>query len=56
MVLDNDACERLRKQVRVSFWERVDEGHTAVRFATSWATRPEDIEALDAVLGEVLRG
>lgn len=54
VVLGNDAYERLRERVRVSFWERVGESHTAVRFATSWATRSEDIEALDAALGEVL--
>lgn len=30
-----------------SFWEKADEGHTVVRFVTSWSTTPEDIEALD---------
>ena len=25
---------------------RVDESHSAVRFCTSWATRPEDVKAL----------
>lgn len=51
VVLGNDAYEQLRRRVRVSFWERVGADRTAVRFATSWATRPEDLEELDRVLG-----
>ncbi len=31
-----------------SEWERVDENHTAVRFCTSWATKPEAVAALIA--------
>lgn len=46
VVLDNERYEALRQVVAVSYWERVDETHTAVRFATSWATRMEDVEAL----------
>ena len=30
--------------------ERTDDAHTVVRFATSWATTSEDIEALAAIL------
>jgi threonine aldolase len=26
--------------------EKVDDGHRAVRFCTSWATRREDVDAL----------
>ena len=33
-----------------SLWERIDETHTAVRFAASWSTTPEDIAALRALL------
>ena len=50
IVLENDRLERLKKQVNVSFWERADEGHTVVRFATSWATTMEEIEALEELL------
>ncbi|MDD4371266.1 MAG: aminotransferase class V-fold PLP-dependent enzyme [Anaerostipes sp.] len=28
------------------FWEKVDEGHSAVRFCTSWATKEEDVKQL----------
>ena len=36
--------------VKVSFWERTPCGNTVVRFATSWSTREEDVEALATVL------
>ncbi len=50
VVLDNERYESLRKVVATSYWERVDDTHTAVRFATSWATRMEDVEALVKLL------
>jgi len=45
-VLENGFMERLSRRVDFSFWEKYDEKHTAVRFATSWATTMEDVEAL----------
>ena len=50
VVLDNERLAELEQQVAVSFWEKVDDTHTAVRFATSWATRREDVDALIALL------
>lgn len=50
-VIENERMERLAGQVEFGFWERYDETHTVIRFATSWATTQEDVEAL----GEVLR-
>ena len=50
VILDNARLARLREQVRLSFWEAYDRDHTVVRFATSWATRMEDVEALGALL------
>lgn len=50
VVLDNERFEQLRQVVATAFWERVDDSHTAVRFATSWATRMEDVEALVKLL------
>ena len=49
-VLENGALERLRKQVRVSYWSQADEDHTIVRFASSWSTTEADLEALDRAL------
>lgn len=50
VILENEEMERLRKHVDFSFWEKYDDTHTVVRFATSWATTPESIDALMALL------
>ena len=49
-VLDNATMDRLSRNFRFSVWQKVDEGHTAVRFCTSWATKPEAVEALISAL------
>ena len=50
VVLDNEKMKKLEKQVRFSFWEKVDDDHSVVRFATSWATRKEDVDELFKLL------
>lgn len=50
LVLENTRMKELAEQVAFSFWERLDESRTVVRFATSWATRMEDVEALIRLL------
>ena len=42
--------ERLEKEAAFSVWAPLPDGRFAVRFVTSWATRPEDVEALAALL------
>lgn len=46
VVLKNDKLEDLKRLVALSFWEKADEEHTVVRFATSWATKEEDVKNL----------
>lgn len=50
VILDNAQIERLEKQVRFCFWEKIDERRSAVRFATSWATTDEQLEILRSLL------
>lgn len=50
VILENGFMEQLGQQVRFSFWQRFDENHTVIRFATSWATREEDVDALIGLL------
>lgn len=50
VVLDNSKLKELRKNVALCFWEKIDQTHTAVRFATSWATTDKDIEELEKLL------
>lgn len=49
-IVDDATLERLSKDFLFSFWQKVDEDHTAVRFCTSWATRPEAVDALVTAL------
>lgn len=46
VILENNKMEELSKNVSFSFWEKLDEDHTVVRFATSWATKEEDVAEL----------
>lgn len=50
VILENERIRELKKKVMFSFWEKYDEKHTVVRFATSWSTTGEDLEALDEAL------
>ena len=49
-VLPDTEIDRLSGQFSFSFWEKVDETHSAVRFCPSWATPEEAVERLIAVL------
>lgn len=46
ILLDNGKLKNLQNKVAFEVWERPDEEHTVVRFATSWGTAAEDIEEL----------
>ncbi|MCC8105917.1 MAG: low specificity L-threonine aldolase [Clostridiales bacterium] len=50
LIIEDAEAERLKANVVLSFWERTDETHAVYRFATSWATKREDVEALLAIM------
>lgn len=50
IILENNIMEKLKEKVVFSFWEKYDDNHTVVRFATSWATTEEDIDLLRKIL------
>ena len=39
-----------KKHVNVGFWEKPDDTHTVIRFATSWATTEEELIELEKYL------
>lgn len=49
-ILDNDTMARLAQKVDFGFWEKYDDTHTIVRFATSWATDMGDVKLLKDAL------
>ena len=50
IILENEQLKKLRESVSVCFWEIVDDTHTAVRIATSWATSEDDVNTLCSIL------
>ena len=53
VVLENAQMEKLAKKLAFEFWEKKDDSHTVVRFATSWSTTDSDLLVLDAALEEI---
>ena len=52
VIVENAQLSRLSKSVRSSYWEKYDDTHSVVRFATSWFTPPENVDALMRLIDE----
>jgi len=50
VILDDEQMKRIGEKCRFGFWEKLPDGRTVVRFATSFATTKEDIEALSEII------
>ena len=50
VILENEQMAKWQEKVSISFIEKYDDTHTVARFAVSWATTKEDIEALEKAL------
>lgn len=50
VIIENEKMNALKSKVKFCFWEKVDAAHSAVRFATSWSTSEEDLDALKEIL------
>ncbi len=46
VIVDDGLLARIPDTVRYGFWERLVDGRTVIRFATSWYTTEEDVRAL----------
>lgn len=51
VILSVEEIKKLQKEVSFDLWDKTDENHQVVRFATSWATKEQDVEALLQLLG-----
>lgn len=49
-ILPKSLLASLNGKFGYSYWQPIDETHDAVRFCTSWATPPEEVDALIAAL------
>lgn len=50
VVLENTKLAELSQEVQLGFWEKYDDTHTVMRFATSWSTTEEDMKKLEELL------
>ena len=50
IVLSDEKIDELNKKVGFEIWERYDDSHQVVRFATSFATTKADVEYLKEIL------
>ena len=52
-ILEDAEFAAISQKAGCEFWEKYDENHTVVRFATSWATTAEAIDRLAEILDSV---
>lgn len=45
-IFDDEKLKKLSEKYTFCFWQKVDQNTSAVRICTSWATKPEDVDAL----------
>lgn len=50
IIIENQVMADLSEKVGFGFWQKYDENHTVIRFATSWATREADVATLLTLL------
>ncbi|WP_075679210.1 threonine aldolase family protein [Roseburia sp. 831b] len=54
-ILPDTVLEELKKKYSFSYWNRMDEKHSAVRICTSWATKEENVDELLADVRKLLK-
>ena len=50
IILNDEQMAKISQKCRFGFWEKLPDGRTVVRFATSFATTKEDIEQLASII------
>ena len=50
VILDDEQMAKIGEKCRYGFWERLPDGRTVVRFATSFATTKSEIEELSKII------
>lgn len=50
VILEDSFMASLKEKVGFEFWEKYDENHTVVRFASSWSTTEDDLKYLESLI------
>jgi threonine aldolase len=45
-IIPNEVLKKLKENFEYSFWQKIDDEYSAVRFCTSWATNASDVQQL----------
>lgn len=53
VILEDGQMHQLEKSILFSFWEKLDENHTIVRFVTSWSTTQNDLDMLAQAIAQI---
>ncbi len=53
--VDDKQLAAIGKDVEYGFWEKTQDGHTIIRFATDWATTEKDVQELIGILKKNMR-
>lgn len=53
-ILPDDLLQDLRSRYSFTFWEKVSDTHSVVRFCTSWATQRENVDSLIRDISQAL--
>lgn len=51
--LEDEKLKKIQEKVACCFWEKADDTHTVVRFASSWATTQTALDELSSVLSQL---
>ncbi|MFS0781790.1 threonine aldolase family protein [Bacillus sp. 1P06AnD] len=52
-IFPNSVIEQLQEDFLFYVWEKIDDGHSAIRLITSWATQEEQVDAFIKVLQNI---
>jgi threonine aldolase len=53
-ILPDDLLQDLQNRYSFTFWEKVSDSHSVVRFCTSWATQRENVDSLIRDISQAL--
>lgn len=53
VILPDSVLDKLKEGYTYSYWQRIDDRHSAVRFCTSWATKESDVMQFIAEVNKI---
>ena len=54
-IFTDEQIKKIEEKYVISFWERVDDTHSAIRICTSWATKEENVDKIIEDILEIIK-